>query len=67
MSSTPSGLLVISPSGIDELDEEALRAFWAAAPFRDPPVSLFEGREHVTFPFGFYFGGDRHGLSAPEL
>jgi TonB family protein len=61
------GVCVVSPSGSDDFDQEAVRAFWAGAPFRDPPAGIFESREHVTFPFGFYFAGRSGGLLAPIL
>lgn len=44
---------VMSPSGVSELDEEAMHAFKAAAPFPNPPVELAKNGL-ITFDFGFY-------------
>jgi TonB family protein len=61
-------ICVVSPSGINELDAEAVRALSAAAPFRDIPVGLFESHEHVTFPFAFRFHASKPSeLRAPIL
>ena len=47
-------IVVTSPSGVNELDDEAVRAFHAAAPFPNPPDGLVkEGL--ITFAFSFYF------------
>jgi TonB family protein len=45
---------VLSSSGVAYLDEEAERAFKAAAPFAFPPPELFAKSDHFTFQFGFY-------------
>lgn len=60
VSLTPTGQLakvsVLTPSGVVELDEEAMRAFRAAAPFPNPPEGLIEkGSGLITFEFGFHF------------
>ncbi|MDB4963431.1 MAG: TonB family protein [Myxococcales bacterium] len=47
-------VVVTNPSGVNELDEEAVRAFHSAAPFPNPPEGLVkEGL--ITFAFSFYF------------
>jgi TonB family protein len=55
----PSGNLesiyVVKGSGVDFLDEEAIRAFRAAQPFPNPPAGLLGGDKMITFVFGFYF------------
>lgn len=43
---------VASPSGIDELDAEALAAFERAAPFMNPPAALVKNGV-IRFQFGF--------------
>ncbi|TMQ08029.1 MAG: TonB C-terminal domain-containing protein [Deltaproteobacteria bacterium] len=48
-------VLVTTPSGSVELDEEARRAFQAAAPFPNPPEGLIQKDNLITFAFGFYF------------
>ncbi len=60
VSLAPTGELtkvtVIGPSGVAELDEEAMRAFRAAAPFPNPPEGLIEkGSGLITFEFSFHF------------
>ncbi len=50
-----SKIVVTSPSGVGELDEEALRAFHAAAPFPNPPDGLVQKDNLITFAFSFYF------------
>ncbi len=45
-------ILVVVPSGSNELDEEAVRAFRAAAPFPNPPGGLVEKDNLITFMFG---------------
>jgi TonB family protein len=48
-------------SGVDFLDEEAIRAFRAAQPFPNPPAGLVDPQSRlITFTFGFHFavGGD---------
>lgn len=47
-------IVVTSPSGVTELDDEAVRSFRAAGPFPNPPEGLIKDNE-ITFPFGFYF------------
>ena len=50
-------------SGVDFLDEEAVRAFRQASPFPNPPRALVEGEsELISFVFGFHFQvGERSG------
>jgi TonB family protein len=48
-------IVIVNPSGVTDLDEEAIRAFQAAAPFPNPPKEL-AGRDNlITFGFSFYF------------
>jgi TonB family protein len=47
-------IVVTGPSGVSELDEEAVRAFQAAAPFVNPPKELAKDGL-ITFAFSFYF------------
>ena len=42
-------------SGLDFYDDEAIRAFRAAAPFGSVPEGLKDERGLATFDFGFYF------------
>lgn len=47
-------------SGVDYLDEEAVRAIWAAAPFTNSPEGLVDpmtGRIEFAFAFTLEFGG----------
>jgi len=47
---------LVRPSGADHLDEEAIRAVRAAAPFPNPPAGLVDpGSERIEFTFGFVF------------
>jgi TonB family protein len=48
-------ILIVSPSGVDALDEEAIRSFKAAQPFPNPPSALVDRDGLITFEFGFYF------------
>lgn len=48
-------ILVTTPSGVAELDDEAVRAFRSAGPFLNPPEGLIKDNL-ITFPFGFHFG-----------
>lgn len=48
-------ILVVSPSGSNELDEEAVRAFRTAAPFVNPPEGLIQKDNLITFAFSFFF------------
>ena len=49
-------IVVTGPCGIGDLDDEAIRAFHAAAPFPNPPDGLVDGRSNlITFAFSFYF------------
>ena len=56
---TPKGdlakIVVTAPSGVTELDEEAVRSFKAAAPFPNPPKELANDDGLITFAFSFYF------------
>jgi TonB family protein len=47
-------IVVTSPSGVSELDDEAVRAFHAAAPFPNPPDGLVKDGQ-IAFAFSFYF------------
>jgi TonB family protein len=47
-------IVVTAPSGVTELDDEAVRAFHAAAPFPNPPDGLVKDNQ-ITFAFSFYF------------
>ena len=54
-------IVVVSPSGSNELDEEAVRAFRAAGPFPNPPEGLVQKDNLITFAFGFTFElGEQH-------
>jgi TonB family protein len=46
---------VISSSGVDFLDDEAIDAFRKAAPFPNPPKELVEADGQIHFNFGFIF------------
>lgn len=48
-------VVVTGPSGVLELDEEAVRAFRAAGPFPNPPDVLVERDNLITFAFSFVF------------
>ena len=48
-------ILVVTPSGVDALDDEAIRSFHAAQPFPNPPAALVDRDGLITFDFGFYF------------
>lgn len=48
-------IVVTGPSGVTELDDEAVHAFQAAAPFVNPPKELANGDGLITFAFSFYF------------
>lgn len=56
---TPKGrlakIVVTSPSGVTELDDEAVRAFQQAAPFPNPPRELANDDGLITFAFSFHF------------
>ncbi len=51
---TLTKIVVTAPSGVSQLDEEAVRAFHAAAPFPNPPDGLVKEGQ-ITFAFSFYF------------
>lgn len=59
VSLTPNGALakivVTDSSGVQDLDDEAVRSFHAAAPFPNPPDQLVEKSGLITFGFSFYF------------
>ena len=60
VSLTPKGeltkIVVTSSSGVGDLDDEAVRAFHAAAPFPNPPDGLISAKDSlITFAFSFYF------------
>jgi TonB family protein len=48
-------IVVTQPSGVSELDDEAVRAFNQAAPFVNPPKELANGDGLIVFAFSFYF------------
>jgi TonB family protein len=48
-------IVVTNPSGVAELDEEAVRSFHAAAPFPNPPDGLVNKEGQITFAFSFFF------------
>jgi len=49
-------IYISKASGVDFLDDEAVRAFRAAQPFPNPPIALVnEEDELITFSFGFHF------------
>ena len=50
---TLAQLWVERPSGLDFLDDEAVRAMNAAAPFPNPPEGLKNVDGNVNFKFGF--------------
>ncbi|MBE7452619.1 MAG: energy transducer TonB [Kofleriaceae bacterium] len=54
-------IIVAQPSGVDLLDDEAVRAFRAAQPFPNPPAGLVDASGQITFEFGFHLqvGGGR--------
>ena len=56
---TPAGelvkIVVVTPSGVTELDDEAVRAFHAAQPFPNPPHEIVGKDGNITFAFGFFF------------
>ena len=47
-------IVVTKPSEVAELDDEAVRAFHAAAPFPNPPDGLAKNGK-ITFAFSFFF------------
>jgi len=49
-----SKVVVTNPSGVGDLDDEAVRSFHAAAPFPNPPDGLVKDGM-ITFAFAFYF------------
>ena len=54
-------IIVSRSSGVDLLDDEAVRAFRAAQPFPNPPAGLVDATGNITFEFGFHLeiGGGR--------
>ena len=56
---TPAGelqkIVVTAPSGVTDLDDEAVRAFHAAQPFPNPPKLLVGKDGNITFAFSFFF------------
>jgi TonB family protein len=46
-------IVVKQSSGADHLDEEAIRALKAAAPFPNPPDDLIDADGNIEFDFGF--------------
>jgi len=56
------GVLVTLSSSVPELDNEALRAFSAAAPFAAVPAAIVDGLGRTTFTFTFDFQLATRGL-----
>ncbi len=52
---------VVGESGLQFLDDEAVRAFWAAGPFLNPPKALVgtDGKIRFDFTFGFLVASSR--------
>jgi TonB family protein len=50
-----SKIVIVAPSGVSDLDDEAVRAFHSAAPFPNPPKELAGPDGLITFAFSFYF------------
>ncbi len=50
-----SKIVVTTPSGVSELDDEAMRAFKVAGPFPNPPDGLVQKDNLITFAFSFFF------------
>lgn len=48
-------IIIVDPSGIDFLDDEAVRAFRAAGPFPNPPREMADRENKITFEFAFHF------------
>jgi len=44
---------VVQASGLKFLDDEAVRAMWAASPYTNPPRGLLGEDGRVRFQFGF--------------
>ena len=55
-------IVVTGPSGVSQLDDEALRAFKSAGPFPNPPEALVQKDNLITFGFSFFFE-----IGAPHL
>jgi TonB family protein len=55
-------ILVTTPSGVVELDDEAVRAFKSAGPFPNPPEALIQKDNLITFGFSFFFE-----IGAPKI
>lgn len=55
-----ASVIVLKGCGLQELDDEAMRAFRAAGPFPNPPQELVSNGV-IVFEFGFFFevGGSR--------
>lgn len=50
---------IIHDSGVEFLDDEAMRATKGSGPYINPPSALFEGGQYFTFDFGFYLSISR--------
>ncbi len=48
-------IVVTNPSGVTELDNEAVSAFHKAQPFPNPPDGLVSKDGSISFAFSFYF------------
>lgn len=57
---------VAKSCGIDELDQEAVRAFEQAQPFSNPPAGLVEGGA-IRFAFGFTLTHELSGGGMPRM
>ena len=52
---------IVGESGLQFLDDEAVRSFWAAGPFLNPPKALVgtDGKIRFDFTFGFLVASSR--------
>ncbi|MCA9542815.1 MAG: TonB family protein [Myxococcales bacterium] len=48
-------IVVVGASGVQALDDEAIRAFRASGPFPNPPAQLINSDGRISFTFGFFF------------
>ena len=56
-------IAVLTPSGVQVLDDEAIRAFKVSGPFPNPPAALVDRDGLITFEFGFHFSIDQRKTS----
>lgn len=60
-------LFVAKSSGVDDLDQEAMKAFEKAQPFANPPAALVENG-FISFSFGFLVSTEgMGGFGAPQF